>query len=88
MNILKYIITSKEIPVIFSMEIPHDNVLQNGISAGFLVLSYNNLTGKFRARCFGKSGSMNLQSMSKDVLLIENYLNNSFISMLQLPKRF
>lgn len=83
MTILKYIITNKDIPVIFSKEIQHNTVLQTGVSAGFLVLSYNKITCKFKAKCFGNSSSLNLVSMSNDVLVIEEYLNNSFVSILK-----
>lgn len=80
MNILKYIITDDDLPVIFSSKIQHDTVLQTGISAGFLIASYDIRRNRFSAKCFGESSSLRLRSTSSDVLVIENYLNNNFIS--------
>lgn len=80
MTILKYIITDKEIPVIFSTEIQHNTVLQTGISAGFLIIIYDKENKKFTSRCFGESSSLNLKSELTDVLVVDNYLNNSFLS--------
>jgi isocitrate dehydrogenase len=79
MKILKYIITDKKEPVIFSSNIQHDAILKTCISAGFLIVKYDVVNDKFIAKCFGESDSLNLKSETKDILVIENYLNDSFV---------
>jgi hypothetical protein len=79
MKILKYIITEKVVPIIFSSEMQHDSVLQTGVSAGFLIVKYDNVCNKFSANCFGYSSSLKLESVAGDKSVIEKYLNNDFI---------
>lgn len=80
MTILKYIINHSKIPVIFSNDIQHNDVLQSGISAGFLVIIYDQENKRFTSKCFGESTSLNLKSALTDVIVVEDYLNNSFLS--------
>jgi hypothetical protein len=80
MKILKYVITEKEEPIIFSSDIQHDTILRTCFSAGFLTVIFDVVKNKFMVKCFGESTSLKLKSETKDVLLIENYLNNSFAS--------
>jgi hypothetical protein len=37
------------------------------------------VNNKFIAKCFGESTSLHLKSETKDILVIENYLNGSFV---------
>lgn len=78
MKILKYIITDKKEPIIFSSDIQHDTILKTCTSAGFLIVMFDIVNNKFMAKCFGESTSLNLKSETKDILVIENYLNDSF----------
>lgn len=83
MKILKYIINEKKIPVLFSTEIIHNEVLLKGHSAGFLILRYDKIKNKFLAKCYGESSSLNIKNTSEDAGLIENYLNNQFFSIIE-----
>jgi hypothetical protein len=91
MNILKYCVNGKKIPIIFSNEIIHRDVMPNAISAGFLIVKFDTNTSKFTAKCFGESVSLKIKIAEDDEELIENYLNNKFHSsvlMGQLLKSF
>lgn len=79
MKILKYIITDKEEPIIFSSDIQHDTVVKTCSSAGFLIVTFDIVNNKFIAKCYGESTSLKLKSEDKDTLVIENYLNESFV---------
>jgi hypothetical protein len=54
MKILKYIITDKEEPIIFSSKIQHDTILKTCTSAGFLIVMFDIVNNKFIAKCFGE----------------------------------
>ena len=52
-KILKYIIDEKEIPIFFSCEKLHSDVLrENARSAGFLNVRFDDNSGKFIIKCF------------------------------------
>jgi hypothetical protein len=46
MKILKYIITDKEEPIIFSSKIQHDTILKP-VPAGFLIVMFDIVNNKF-----------------------------------------
>jgi len=76
MKIIKYIINDNDIPVLFSKEIVHNEIVQNVKSAGFLILKYDHLKRKFITTCFGESSSLEIRSdVSRDKKIIENFLN-------------
>jgi isocitrate dehydrogenase len=76
MKIIKYIINDKDIPVLFSTEIVHKEVIQNIKSAGFLSIRYDISKQRFLAKCFGESSSLDLVSNIKvDEKIIESFLN-------------
>lgn len=81
MNILKYIINEEKIPVIFSTKMLHQEILQKGISAGFLILNYDVDANIFVVKCFGESTSMNLKVSSEDENIISEYLNKQFYNL-------
>ena len=81
MNILKYVVGEKKIPVIFSKEITHSDVMSDAISAGFLVVKFDVNYKKFIVKCFGESSSLNIKKADEDESLIENYLNNNFYAI-------
>jgi len=81
MKILKYIINDKKIPIIFSSTILHNEVLQQGESAGFLILRFNKKEHQFSAKCYGESSTLNIVKAAEDENLIEDYLNNQFLTL-------
>ncbi len=82
MNILKYVVNEKKIPIIFSKEILHSDVMSDAISAGFLIVKFDINYKKFIVKCFGESSSLNIKIADEDENLIENYLNNKFYAVL------
>nr|WP_315184699.1 hypothetical protein [uncultured Flavobacterium sp.] len=81
MKILKYIINEKKIPILFSTEITHCDVLSKAISAGFLTVKFDTNYNKFLVKCYGESSSLNIKTSNEDESLIENYLNNQFYTV-------
>lgn len=86
MNILKYIINEEKIPVIFSAKLLHQEILQKGVSAGFLILNYDIDANLFVVKCFGESTSMNLRVADQDELIISEFLNKQFYTLGHLPE--
>lgn len=80
MNILKYIINEENIPIIFSEKISHQDILQKGITAGYLILNYEIESNLFSVKCFGQSTSLNLASAHQDEVIITAYLNSQFVN--------
>lgn len=81
-NILKYCVSSKKTPIIFSNDIMHCDVMPDAISGGFLIVKFDLNTLKFSVKCFGESTSLNITIAENDKELLENYLNNKFHSRL------
>lgn len=81
MNILKYIINKEKIPVIFSAKMIHNEVLQEGLSAGFLILYFKKTENLFLAKCYGESSSLNLKKSMEDEKIIEDFLNHQFLTI-------
>ena len=79
-NVLKYCLNEKKIPIIFSSDIIHCDVMADAVSAGFLVVKFDIDTLKFKATCFGESLSLKIKIANDDEEIIENYLNNKFHS--------
>lgn len=76
MKIIKYIINDNDIPVLFSTDLIHNEVLQKGKSAGFMIINYNNEEQQFTATCFGESTSLKIAShAASDKKIIEDFLN-------------
>ena len=82
MNILKYVVNRKKIPIVFSSDITHSDVTTDAISAGFLIVKFDVNVHKYRVNCFGESTSLNIQKAEGDESLIENFLNNKFQTVL------
>ena len=80
MNILKYCVNGKKIPIIFSNDIIHCDVMPDALSAGFLIVKFDINQSKFIVKCFGESVSLKIKIADDDEELIENYLNNRFHS--------
>lgn len=86
MKILKYIINEKKIPIIFSTDITHSDVMLKAISAGFLILRFDPEYKKFFVKCYGESTSLKIKKSNEDEILIEHFLNNQFYSTKKLKK--
>lgn len=78
MNILKYIINEENIPIIYSEKSSHQEILQKGITAGYLILNYEVESNLFFVKCFGQSTTMNLASSDQDEAILTAYLNSQF----------
>ena len=76
-KIIKYIISEDGIPILFSCDIRHADVLQSGcLSAGFLVFRYDATKAIFLVRCFGESSSLKVKSkLEVDEKIIEDFFN-------------
>lgn len=76
-KIIKYIISEDGIPILFSCDIMHAEVLHKGcLSAGFLVFWYDVATAVFVVRCHGESTSIGVKSKCEiDEKIIEDFLN-------------
>lgn len=76
-KIIKYVITEDGVPILFSCDIRHADILQKGsVSAGFLVLRYDATKAAFLARCFGESSSLKVKSkLEADQKIIEDFFN-------------
>ena len=81
MKILKYIINEKKIPILFSSEITHSDVILKAVSAGFVILRFDIKYKKFLVTCYGESTSLKIKKSSEDEMLIEHFLNNQFYSI-------
>jgi hypothetical protein len=77
-KILKYIIDDKEIPIFFSCEILHSDVLQDKArSAGFLSVRFDENANKFIVKCFGESSSLKLKAdVKKDQKIMDFFFNS------------
>lgn len=81
MKILKYIINENKIPIIFSSKILHNTVLQEGQSAGFIILKWCKKSNLFSVKCYGESSTLNIAKAADDETLIEDFLNNHFLTI-------
>lgn len=86
MKILKYIINEKKIPLIFSPDITHSDVILKAHSAGFLILRFDLQHNKFSVKCYGESTSLNIKNAKEDETLIADFLNNQFYTIKQSEK--
>jgi hypothetical protein len=77
MKILKYIINKRNMPIVFSPTILHNEILQEGQSAGYITLKLNN--NLFTVKCFGESSTLKIGIADGDEILIEEFLNNQFL---------
>jgi hypothetical protein len=75
-KVLKYVINQNDIPILFSTDILHSDILQEAKSAGFLSVKFVGKKRKYVVKCFGESTSLNLKSDVKhDEVIIEKLFN-------------
>lgn len=76
MKIVKYVIKKNEDPILFCPKVSHSDVVNTGISAGYVIIYYEFVSDKFIVKCFGSSGSLKLSIRVEDCNIIQDYLNN------------
>ncbi|MBA4318737.1 MAG: hypothetical protein C0412_10080 [Flavobacterium sp.] len=77
-TVFKYLINDNNIPVFFGTDILHNSLVQVAKSAGFLVISYDLVSCRFVAKCFGESTTLKIESNPiVDKVIIEKFLNNT-----------
>lgn len=77
-TVFKYIINDNNLPVFFGTDILHNSLGQVARSAGFLVISYDLVSCRFVAKCFGESTTLKIESNPiVDKAIIESFLNNT-----------
>jgi hypothetical protein len=79
MKILKYIINKRNMPIVFSPTILHNEILQEGQSAGYVTLKLNKNNNLFTVKCFGESSTLKIGIADGDEILIEEFLNKQFL---------
>ena len=75
MKIVKYVIKSDGIPLLFNQSIIHSAAIDEGVSAGFAIIDYDVTIDKFKVKCYGGSESLQVGSHEGDCAIIQNYLN-------------
>lgn len=75
MKIVKYVINSNEVPLLFNSRIMHSEAIDKGISAGFAIIDFDVTIDTFKVKCYGGSESLQVGSQEKDCAIIQNYLN-------------
>jgi hypothetical protein len=75
MKIVKYVIKSDGVPILFNPRILHSEAIDKGISAGFAIVDYEVTIDQFKVKCYGCSDSLQLSSHEGDDTIIKNYLN-------------
>ena len=83
MNIVKYIINEIGHPVLFNSSLLHCQIKTNAISAGFAIIYFDISTNKFKVKCFGGSESLNLKNDAADYKIIQTYLNDLILGLLE-----
>jgi hypothetical protein len=83
MRIVKYVIQSNGIPLIFNTKIVFlDNikkVISSGnkvVSAGIAIIYYDETNEQFMVKCYGESSYLNIAFKEADCILIQNFLND------------
>lgn len=75
MKIVKYVIKSDGVPLLFNPRVVHSDAISNGVSAGFAIIDYDATEDRFIVKCYGGSESLKVYSRVGDCSIIQNYLN-------------
>ena len=75
MKIVKYIIKSDGVPLLFNAKIMHSVAIEKCISAGFAIIDYDTALDQFIVKCYGSSESLQVGSREGDCTIIQNHLN-------------
>jgi hypothetical protein len=75
MKIVKYVIKSDGVPILFNPKILHSEAIDKAVSAGFAIIDYDVIIDTFKVKCYGGSESLQVGSHEEDCTIIQNYLN-------------
>ncbi len=75
MKIVKYVIKSDGVPLLFNPKILHSEAIDKAVSAGFAIIDYDVIIDTFKVKCYGGSESLQVSSHEEDCRIIQNYLN-------------
>ena len=75
MKILKYVINDNHHPIIFTRDYFFSNIIDNVISAGFVIIYYDCDKELFIVKCYGECDTLGISSRSIDNEIIEKHLN-------------
>ncbi|WP_310594485.1 hypothetical protein [Flavobacterium sp.] len=75
MKIMKYVIKSDGVLLLFSSKIMHSEAIDKGISAGFAIIDYDVTINQFKVKCYGGSDSLQVSSREEDCSIVQNCLN-------------
>jgi hypothetical protein len=75
MKILKYVINDTGLPIIFSMDNLHTDILTKVVAAGFVIIDYDWEKEFFFVKCYGGSSCLGISSRAEDTSIIEIHLN-------------
>jgi hypothetical protein len=75
MKIVKYVIKSNGVPLLFNQSIIHSAAIDEGVSAGFAIIDYDVTIDQFKVKCYGGSETLQIRSHEGDCTIIQNYLN-------------
>ncbi len=80
MKILKYVIKSDGIPILFNPKILHSEAIDKAVSAGFAIIDHDDIIDTFKVKCYGGSESLQVGSHEEDCTIIQNYLNKFLLT--------
>lgn len=75
MKILKYVIIETGLPIIFSVDNLHTDILTKVVAAGFVIIDYDWEKEFFFVKCYGGSSCIGISSRAEDTSIIEIHLN-------------
>jgi hypothetical protein len=75
MRILKYVINDHGLPIIFSMDNLHTDIITKVVAAGYVIISYDSDKEFFFVKCYGESDLLGISSRLIDDEIIEKHLN-------------
>lgn len=75
MKISKYVIYSAGLPIIFSVDNLHTDILTKVVAAGFVIIDYDWEKEFFFVSCLGDSSCLGISSRLADTSLVEMHLN-------------
>jgi hypothetical protein len=55
MKIVKYVIKSDGVPILFNPKILHSEAIDKAVSAGFAIIDYDVIIDTFKVKCYGLS---------------------------------
>jgi hypothetical protein len=75
MNIWKYVIDDAGLPIIFSVDHQHTDILTTIVAAGYVIINYDYEKEFFFVKCYGGSSCLGISSRIEDTSIVEIHLN-------------